>query len=203
MSMQRHLLVTSASVRTEGTYNAPSVAVAMQGSFAEAPRARVAEAWSSSRSSTSGARAPRTERRLGARCSSRCGETAAAGIPCARAGRIALPPPVRARIPRDARRVPVLRERGRRKRKAPAGRRVRRCVRGSREGAVRAPGGGSEGAGRDRVNGDYERDREMRRWNTRKYREKRKKRKRKWKKNKRKEMEKKKREKDNTMYATK
>ena len=41
MSMQRHLLVTSASVRTEGTYNAPSVAVAMQGSFAEAPlRAR-------------------------------------------------------------------------------------------------------------------------------------------------------------------
>ena len=193
MSMQRHLLVTSASVRTEGTYNAPSVAVAMQGSFAEAPRARVAEAWSSSRSSTSGARAPRTERRLGARCSSRCGETAAAGIPCARGK-------VRARIPRDARRVPVLRERGRRKRKAPAGRRVRRCVRGSREGAVRAPGGGSEGAGRDRVNGDYERDREMRRWNTRKYREKKKK---EVEKNKRKEMEKKKREKDNTMYATK
>ena len=76
----------------KGTYNAPSVAVAMQGSFAEAPRARVAEAWSSSRSSTSGARAPRTERRLGARCSSRCGETAAAGIPCARGK-------VRARIP--------------------------------------------------------------------------------------------------------
>ena len=92
MSMQRHLLVTSASVRTEGTYNAPSVAVAMQGSFAEAPCARVAEVWSSSRSSTSGARAPRTERRLGARCSSRCGETAAAGIPCARGK-------VRARIP--------------------------------------------------------------------------------------------------------
>ena len=82
----------------------------------------------------------------------------------ARAGRFA------PESPRDARRVPVLRERGRRKRKAPAGRRVRRCVRGSREGAVRAPGGGSEGAGRDRVNGDYERDREMRRWNTRKYR---------------------------------
>ena len=106
----------------------------------------------------------------------------------ARAGRFA------PESPRDARRVPVLRERGRRKRKAPAGRRVRRCVRGSREGAVRAPGGGSEGAGRDRVNGDYERDREMRRWNTRKYREKEIKEKR-WKK--------KKSEKDNTMYLTK